>query len=266
VLKPKAPTLDTAHVARRQDSPLVASATRFAALLGCLGAATIVLLGRIGLFRAAGFSSHRTQGAAASWCVPGGLPPLARVDVNQLLALRVSLTRVIAPLGGRRYAGGITVPQDMWSDNSPQTPDSARSAQGTWPGGYEMRWWTPGGADVAADALAFADPAQARSFFKRASGVGCHHDAIQPPPLWLRHGRNLVWVNPDDVTEYDAFLQRGRLVYRVVVVSPPPTHGHRLRHPERAGVYGVDALACTLPDANCYASPNRHRANPRRLV
>jgi hypothetical protein len=266
LLKPPRNALDTHNVP--EDPPSlrpwqVASALRFAALLACLWVAVLaLLLTRTGLGRALGVGGGgEAARAAPAWCTPGRLPPLARVDFKQLLALRAELPRVIAPIGGHRYEGGVASAERMWSDNSPQPLDAVRPVEGRWPAAYEMRWWTAGNADVAADVLAFPSDKQATRFFAKATSVHCHRDGQQPPSALPPRVRNLVWVNPDRVTEYDAYLRRGRLVYRVVDVPPRPHAGRSPAQPLTT-VYAVDLLACALPEAGCAQAPGR---SERRL-
>jgi hypothetical protein len=240
----------------RQWQP--AQPVRFALLLGCLAASVLaLLLARTGLGRAVGLGGG---GSVANvqplWCVPHGLPQLAHADLAQLRALRAVLPRVIAPIGGRRYDGGVSTPERMWSDDSPERLRLARLADGEWPAGYEMRWWTRGEADVAADVLAFADAARAKSFFELATSVRCRRESRRSAGSLPPGVRNLVWTNPDHVVEYDAYLQRGRLVYRIVDVPPPP-HANRSRTPQRIALYAVDLLACTLPESDCELVPAR---------
>jgi len=258
--------LDTADVPDDRDSSSPwrpAAPIRFAVLLGCLAAALLgLLLTSTDLGRGLGIGSGaRATRGAARWCVPSGLPQLAHVDLAQLEALRATLPRVIAPIGGHRYEGGVASPERAWSDNSPVPPRAARVGDG-WPGAYEMRWWTRGEADVAADVFAFGDAAQAKSFFARASGVDCHRDGRDSAGYLPADVRNLVWVNPDDVREYDAYLRRGRLVYRIVDVPPTPKAG-RSPSPQSLDLYAVDLLACMLPEASCAAAPARPRPHPR---
>ena len=82
------------------------------------------------------------------------LPAPADAGIEELVELRDGLLRVFALDGGRRYAAGIVTPEDMWSDDLPLRLRASRSADGLWPAGYEMRWWTRD-YDVGADVLVF---------------------------------------------------------------------------------------------------------------
>ena len=190
---------------------------RLAVLLVCLAvAATGLLASRT---RA---SSAPGEGPAQAnvGCSLGPLPPLAKVDFQQLVDLRAGLLGVMAEVGGRRYVGGTVTPDDMWSDDPPQPLSSLRSSDGRWPGGYEIRQWAPTGDDTAADVLLFTSASQAGMFFDEAASARCHRAAevmsAPSPPA----ARNLVWVNPDGPTEEDVFVLRGRRLYRVVDVRP----------------------------------------------
>jgi hypothetical protein len=141
----------------------------------------------------------------------------------------------------------------MWSDDSPLQPRSARSADGPWPAGYELRWWTRN-YDVVADVLVFSAARQAREFFEDAASTDCHRAGRQRPARWPPLARNLAWVNPDDAKEDDVFLLRGRRVYRVAAVRLEGAPAMTAQAEQRVGADVVDALACALPRAGCTAS------------
>ncbi len=141
-------------------------------------------------------------------------------------------------------------PEDMWSDDLPLRLSSSRLADGLWPAGYEMRWWTRD-YDVGADALMFPGVRQAREFFEEAASADCHRAGTQQPALLPPQARNLAWVNPDGAKEDDVFLLRGRRVYRVVAVRLQGAPAMAAQAERQVGVEFVDTLACSLPGAGC---------------
>jgi hypothetical protein len=167
--------------------------------------------------------------------------------------LRASVLAVMAPLARSRYAFGSVSPEDAWSDELPQALSSP-SAGGSWPASYEMRSWVtdpqlaPQHDDIVADVFQFADREHARQFFAGASVARCHRKGTSPHASQPPQARDLVWINPDGVTQEDVFLLRGRRVYRVSNVRPP---AHPSSHQQQTGARRVDALACGLPDAQC---------------
>jgi hypothetical protein len=175
------------------------------------------------------------------------------VGRDELLELCAGLLAVFTFSGGRGYTGGVVTPEDMWSDDSPLQPRSARSADGLWPAGYELRWWTRD-YDVVADVLVFPAARQAREFFEDAASTDCHRAGRQRSARWSPLARNLAWVNPDDAKEDDVFLLRGRRVYRVAAVRLEGAPAMTAQAEQRVGADVVDALACALPRAGCTAS------------
>jgi hypothetical protein len=221
-----------------------------------LGASVVLLLGtRTSLLSAVGIGGGDAQGASSSstWCAPPGLPAPADVDLEELVALRAGLLRVFELYGGRWYAGGIATPEDMWSDDLPLRPRSSRLADGLWPAGYEMRWWTRD-YDVGADALMFGGSRQAYGFFQEAASTDCHRDGVLWPAFSPPRARNLAWVNPDGARQSDVFLLRGSRVYRIVVVRLQGAPAETVQEERRTAASLLDALACILPDAWCPAS------------
>jgi hypothetical protein len=144
-------------------------------------------------------------------------------------------------------------PEDMWSDDLPQRLRSSRLADGLWPAGYEMRWWT-NEYDVGADVLVFGGMLQAREFFAEAASTDCHRDGVQWSASSPPGARNLAWVNPDRARQTDVFLLRGSYVYRVGVVRLEGAPAETARAERWIGAGFVDALACVLPGAQCRAS------------
>ncbi len=227
---------------------------RLTTLLVCLGAAVIALLGtRTNLLGTVGIGGSGSAEGASTWCAPRGLPALAAVDRDELLQLRDGLLRVFDVIGGRGYTGGVATPEDMWSDDSPLGPRASRLADGRWPAGYEVRWWTRA-YDLVADVLVFESTHQARELFAEAASTDCHRGGVQRPAArWLPQARNLTWVNPDHVRQSDVFLLRGRRVYRVAAVRLDDARAETARAERRTGTEIADALACVLPGAECRA-------------
>jgi hypothetical protein len=218
-------------------------------LLACLGAAVVALLAsRTSLLGAVGIGAGGSAAAASTWCVPNGLPEVARADVDELLELRAEVSAA-SPRVARRYGRGIALPEDVWSDDEPRTLRATRSAGGRWPAGYEMRWWTRD-YDAVADVFVFAGPRGAREFFDLAASSHCHRDSAPRSTALPPDARELAWTNPDDAEQEDVFLLRGRRVYRVAAV--------RLRRTpsvtRRIDFELVDAMACALPGADCALS------------
>jgi hypothetical protein len=230
-------------------------------LLVCLCAAIVLLLGtRTSLLGAVGVGGSGTaEGGggiaegASRWCAPHGLLTLAGADLDELVELRAGPLAVFKYSGGRWYAGGIVTPEDMWSDNPPQRVRSSRLADGLWPAGYEIRWWTRD-YDAGADVLMFGELREAREFFEEAASTHCHRAGVMSPALWPPRARNLTWVNPDDARQTDVFLLRGRRIYRVVAVRLRGAPAETAQVERRTGAMFTDALACALPGAGCTAS------------
>lgn len=224
-------------------------------LLVCLGAAVVLLLGtRTSVLGAAGIGGGDAEGAwtASTWCAPRRLPAPADAGIEELVALRDGLLRVLALSGGRRYAAGIVTSEDMWSDDLPLRLRASRLADGLWPAGYEMRWWTRD-YDVGADVLGFGGSRQAREFFQKAASTECHRDGVLWPTLSPPGARYLAWVNPDRARQSDVFLLRGSRVYRIAVVRLQGAPVETAQAERRTGARLLDALACVLPDAQCRA-------------
>lgn len=224
---------------------------RLTVLLVCLGAAIVALLGtRSSLLGAVGTGEGGGAEGASTWCVPHGLPAPAGADIGELLELRADLLAVFAFSGGRRYARGVVAPADMWSDDLPMRLRNSRLADGLWPAGYEMRWWTRD-YNVGADVLLFPDARQAREFFGMAASTDCHRAGTRQSALRPPGARNLAWVNPDGVKQSDVFLLRGRRVYRVAAVRLEGAPAMAAQAERLAGAEVADTLACVLPGAGC---------------
>jgi hypothetical protein len=222
---------------------------RLPVLVTCLGIAIFALLTSHSSILS---PTSASSAAAPATCGPPTPPPLRKVSGRQLEALRASLLIVMARLSRSRYEWGTVSPEVAWTDNSPQSI-SASETDGLWPASYEMRSWVtdpllaPERDDIAADVFLFADSAHARRFFAEATGTRCHRHGTEQPASEPPYARNLIWVNPDGVTQEDVLLLRGPRVYRIVDVRPTT----RSSAEQQAGVSRVNALACALADANC---------------
>ena len=129
------------------------------------------------------------------------------------------------------------------------------SANASLAAGYEIRWWARNGDDIAADVFVFPGSRQAQDFLGLATDAHCRQagtvtEAHGPPGV-----RNLSWVNPDRVSENDAYLQRGKRVYRIVDVRPQRSGKPPSSRQQRIAFLLVDILACLLPEAECRARP-----------
>jgi hypothetical protein len=101
---------------------------------------------------------------AGTGCPADATPALVNVSLTRLLALRARLDRTMAGFepGLRPYEEGLVPTTSAWTDAEPVA--GARPPSGTWPAGYEMRWWLESGDDLVADVFVFAAPKQARDF------------------------------------------------------------------------------------------------------
>lgn len=223
------------------------SELRLTVLLSVLGGvASLWLLMNAGELRAlAGAGAAHRVAVARLWCVPPDLPQTVAIDRSELSVLYLGLSAVVPRPAAARQAEGIATPEDMWSDDIPQTLD-AEAGRGPWPGAYEIRAPT-GRYTVVADGLVFASARVARAFFAMAAGTLCRRAARSEPVAYLSNARNIVWTNPDDVEQNDVFLLRGARVYRVGDVRDLGTE----QLSPRAEAAIVDRFACRLPDAGC---------------
>ncbi len=225
---------------------------RLPLLLACLGVAIVALLSA----RTSIFSRASAEAQTGRYACQAPTPPLAEVSLREIVLLRANLLPVIAPLARKRYAVGIVPTEDVWSDDTPRRIRDSRLAGGRYPASFEMRVWAErprsiAGLDVVADAFLFDDPIHAHRFFEEAAGTYCHpHSSALPAPL-PPAARNLIWDNPDGVTQEDVFLLRGSLVYRIGTVTE-----------RQRGLTTVNRLACELPEAGC--ATRATRAAPRR--
>ncbi|MHB8242938.1 MAG: hypothetical protein ACYDHN_13235 [Solirubrobacteraceae bacterium] len=102
--------------------------------------------------------------------------------------------------------------------------------------------------DVVADVFELADAAHAQGFFEDAASVRCRRQARAPVSSSPPGSRDLIWLNPDNATQYDVFLRRGALVYRIAEVR---IRALAPKLEERVMLARVNRLACGLPHAGC---------------
>jgi hypothetical protein len=159
---------------------------------------------------------------------------------------------------GRVYASGAVPPETAWTDEPPEGRSLDLSKAGLGPASYELREWAPdpkwGPAyedDVVGDTFLFAQASEARRFFDEVASVRCHRSGVERPAPRPPGARNLIWVNPDGVTEEDVFLLRGRAVYRIAEVRAGRNQTPRWSASQQTAVATINRLACTLPGAAC---------------
>lgn len=183
---------------------------------------------------------------AGTGCPTGTTPALANVSLTGLLALRARLDRTMAGFepGLRPYEEGLVPTTSAWTDAEPVA--GARPPSGTWPAGYEMRWWLKSGDDLVADVFIFAAPKQAHDFSVLVRRPRCGSSArvvsAAPTP---ETAHNLQWRSPLGFAQEDVYLQRGRRVYRVDIVKPRAS-SDTVGRTRRAAFALVDDFACRL--------------------
>jgi hypothetical protein len=225
---------------------------RLPSLLACLVLAVFGLLGHDEHLLSAAGTAHATASAAV--CVPA-TPPLMSVPWSGIQDLRRELLTVMAQQARSRYAWGAVSTADAWLDDVPSRLASSVLPDGLLPAGFEMRSWAVNprlatrGDDVVADVFMFAGSEQALRFFTLASSVHCHRDGVAQGSSGTPQVRDLTWINPDAVPQEDAFLLRGRYVFRVGIVRP-----RNSLTATAAGVSAANQLACALPHAGCRAA------------
>jgi hypothetical protein len=218
-------------------------------LLSLAGALALLVGTKAGVLNALGIGTDSAGTGSSAWCIPSGSHEPARVDLEQVGALRKSLGGVLRHPAGGRLAEGVVSPDDVWSDDAPQSPSSMVAPGGLWPAGYEIRWLTRR-YTVVADVFVFTTERAARKFFEEAAGTSCHREGSESPASTPPGGRNLTWTNPDGVEQSDVFFMRGRWVYRMSDVLD--TNAIPLSPQGEAEV--LDARACRMPDAECPAA------------
>jgi hypothetical protein len=183
---------------------------------------------------------------AGTGCPAGATPALATVGLTRLLALRARLDRTMAGFepGLRPYEEGLVPTASAWTDAEPVA--GARPPSGTWPAGYEMRWWLQSGDDLVADVFVFAGPRQAHDFsvLVRRPRCGSSTRVVSAAPT-PEGAHNLQWRNPLGFAEEDVYLQRGRRVYGVDVVKPQSADD-TVGRARLAAFSLIDDFACRL--------------------
>jgi hypothetical protein len=211
--------------------------------------AVYALAARTSVFGTTGATAGGGAGLVAN-CPFQTVPSVEDVSRATLRGLREDLRGVMFGRERRLYEQGVATPSDAWSDSEPgkrtALPASARD-----PGGYELRWWAAGNDDVVADVFVFAGTNQARTFFERASSARCRTASTALAASSPLGARDLVWRNPENLAQEDAYLLRGQRVYRVAVVLARA--GSTSTAASRTTAFSlVNELACTLPEAACH--------------
>jgi hypothetical protein len=211
--------------------------------------AVYALAARTSVFGTTGATAGGGAGLVAN-CPSQTVPSVEDVSRATLRGLREDLRGVMFGRERRLYEQGVATPRDAWSDSEPgkrtALPAGARD-----PGGYEMRWWAAGNDDVVADVFVFDETNQARTFFERASSTRCRAASVTLAASSPLGARDLVWRNPENLAQEDAYLLRGRRVYRVAVVLARA--GSTSTAASRTTAFSlVNELACTLPEAACH--------------
>jgi hypothetical protein len=157
-------------------------------------------------------------------------------------------------VGGRIYSSGAVPTEAAFTDDPASASSIRLGHDGRAEGSFEIRRWAPDlrygrGAvdDVVGDAFVFAREGEARAFFATASGARCHRHAKVLPAVTPSTVTNLSWLNPDRVVQEDAYLLRGRRVYRFTDVPPENSSMEAMRW----GLQSADRLACTVSEAGC---------------
>ncbi|HWJ51248.1 MAG TPA: hypothetical protein VNR42_09520 [Solirubrobacteraceae bacterium] len=224
---------------------------RLPLLLACLAAAIVALLS----MRTSVFSGASAGSEGARYPCRGAEPPLARGSVDEIKQLRASVLAVVGPLAESRYQWGAVPPEVVWSDGSPSRFSASGLVDGKFLASFEMRVWAKAPAlrlanvDTVADVFLFTNPGDARRFFEAASNTHCHRDGVPRAVAQPPGGRDLIWDNPDGVTQQDVFLLSGSRVYRVSDV--PRGGGGYSTATKPGGIATVNRLACALPEARC---------------
>ena len=209
----------------------------------CFGIFALVVIARI--------RSH------APLCIPN-TPALARVPAGELRRLRAELASVMALHGARADTAGYVPADDVWRDDPPEGASLQLGNDGRGPAGYEIRVWAPdprwGPAyrdHVVGDVYMFSSASRAQHFFETATATRCYRSSLARTAPRPPGGRNLIWSNPDAATQQDAFLARGRLVYRIAVVRPGSDKRPAWSAKQQVGVETANRLACSISGAAC---------------
>jgi hypothetical protein len=253
-----------AFAAAQPPAPRWASrGLRLGVLLVCLAVSLIALVDtRIAWF---GLGAGGAQAGGLRFlagCPGREAPEVANVSTADLPALGDELSRIMPADVGRVYESGQIAASNLWSDDEPQPRPPAGPST---PAAYEVRWWAldrdGNEDDVVADVLEFASAAQAEDTLALAASPRCRSSSSHAAVHALSFptgARELSWVNPDHIQQWDVLFVRGRRLYRVSDVPPEyllTTTGARHDELERARAGATpDALACALPAAGCPAS------------
>ncbi len=194
-----------------------------------------------------GIGNGSATDQAGTGCPAEATPALASVSLTRLLALRARLDRTMSGFepGLRPYQEGLVPATSAWTDAEP-TGGGSRPPSGTWPAGYEMRWWLENGDDVVADVYVFADSRRADNFSVLVRRPICGSSArVVTAAAVPEAAHNLQWRNPLGLVQEDVYLQRGRRVYRLSVVKPG-ADGATVGRTRRADFALIDDLVCRL--------------------
>ncbi|MGH2904856.1 MAG: hypothetical protein ACRDK7_14935 [Solirubrobacteraceae bacterium] len=238
---------------------------RLTALLSCLAVLVLYVLGTwsgvLGDGTDAGPS--RTGGAWAVGCPARGAPPVVSVAPGRLAELREGLRHVVQvdAVPRRLYSLGTITSENAWTDNYPQRDATSLPEGARVPAAYEMRWWITR-TDLVADVFVFSGAGEARDFFERASSSRCRLESARVPTVSPTGARDLVWRNPGDVVQEDAYVLHGSRVYRIAAVRD--NQGIRQSDTEqRIGFAIVNRLSCALPNTDCRILDLRRGSEPR---
>lgn len=171
-----------------------------------------------------------------------------------MISVRESLRTVMRGRPRRLYEGGLASTSFAWSDAQPGRALGV-PRRASYLGSYELRWWSGGGEDIVSDAFLFPSVLAARDFFARASGTACHPASAAVGADAPAGVRDLRWRNPDGFTQEDAWLMRGRAVYRVAVVRAGSAGRDDSPAGAASGFALVNRLACALPRTTCAPPP-----------
>ena len=249
-----------------RDAPALpwwaARRARMIVLLACLSGAVV------GAARQPDQSAGRASASAparaprrpATWCVPPGLPEVARADVGELLELRAGVSAA-APRRPSLRRGHRTPGRRLVRR---RTADPARHPAPPAGAGRRATRCAGGRPTTTPSPTSSCSPGPrpARKFFDLAASRRCHRDGAPRATALPPAARELAWTNPDDAAQEDVFLLRGRRVYRVAAVrlraDPLGRPSRRLRIRRRDGLRapgrGLRALGCSALISRCRPS------------
>jgi hypothetical protein len=194
---------------------------------------------------------HSATAGHRSGCSPGPIPQAASLNPAEIQEA-VSVMGVDALVGaGTVDMRGVQGPMSAWSDAYPGADPAQLTTYGRMPGGYEIRWFSPGRHHQAVDLFVFPDKADAAEYVRQAASTRCHHDAVALPLSEPANARGLVWHNPDGALEADVLFARANIAYRVVEVPPDVRADSSTSGDQTARVAVAARLACQLSSAVC---------------